>query len=61
MHIHTYQFVCALSANAEPADVAKAYAAGMNDFFAKPVKVPDLIKHLQGKFLTMYPDEMFMS
>ncbi len=53
--------MCDLSANAEPADVAKAYGAGMDDFFPKPVKVPDLIKHLQDKFLTMYPDEMIMS
>jgi CheY-like chemotaxis protein len=51
------QYVCALSANAEAAGVAKAYAAGMDDFYAKPVKIPDLIKHLEGKFLSLYLGE----
>mmetsp|Transcript_1126 Transcript_1126/g.2951 ORF Transcript_1126/g.2951 Transcript_1126/m.2951 type:complete len:618 (-) Transcript_1126:244-2097(-) len=45
------QFVCALSANTEEADVSKTKEVGMNDFFPKPVKVKELLKHLDGKFL----------
>lgn len=48
-----FQYVCALSANAEAADVAKAYAAGMDNFFPKPVKIQDLIQHLDGKWVEL--------
>eukprot|EP00284_Hemiselmis_tepida_P009560 CAMPEP_0174917088 /NCGR_PEP_ID=MMETSP1355-20121228/2252_1 /TAXON_ID=464990 /ORGANISM="Hemiselmis tepida, Strain CCMP443" /LENGTH=603 /DNA_ID=CAMNT_0016162153 /DNA_START=32 /DNA_END=1840 /DNA_ORIENTATION=- len=45
------QFVCALSANTEASDVEKTRNVGMNDFFPKPVKIKELLSHLQGKFL----------
>lgn len=45
------QFVCALSANSGPSDVEKVKAAGIDDFFPKPVKIGQLMAHLEGKFM----------
>mmetsp|Transcript_3975 Transcript_3975/g.9060 ORF Transcript_3975/g.9060 Transcript_3975/m.9060 type:complete len:363 (+) Transcript_3975:1163-2251(+) len=45
------QYICALSANTEASDVAKTRDVGMDDFFPKPVKIQELLSHLDGKFL----------
>jgi len=45
------QFVVALSANTDSADVAKSFEVGMNFFYPKPIKVPDLLKNLDGKYM----------
>mmetsp|Transcript_39279 Transcript_39279/g.76852 ORF Transcript_39279/g.76852 Transcript_39279/m.76852 type:complete len:600 (+) Transcript_39279:184-1983(+) len=47
------QYICALSANTEQPDVQKTRDVGMNDFFPKPVKIKELLKHLDGKFLVL--------
>uniref|UniRef100_A0A7S0I271 Uncharacterized protein n=1 Tax=Hanusia phi TaxID=3032 RepID=A0A7S0I271_9CRYP len=47
------QYICALSANTDPSDVNKCMGAGMSDFFPKPVKIPALLKHLEGKFMNL--------
>jgi hypothetical protein len=39
-------------------DVTKALAAGMDDFYPKPVKVPDLVKHLEGKWVCLTAEEL---
>jgi len=45
------QFVVALSANTDSTDVAKTFEVGMNFFYPKPIKVPALLKHLDGKYM----------
>ena len=45
------QFVVALSANTDSTDVAKTFEVGFDFFYPKPIKVPDLLKHLDGKYM----------
>lgn len=51
------QFVCALSANTGPADVEKVKAAGICDFYPKPVKMGHLLAFLEGKFMVLAAPE----
>lgn len=45
------QYVVALSANTDSVDVAKTFDVGMNFFYPKPIKVPDLLRQLEGKYM----------